>query len=120
MRRPRVRVGAGFARLFRPCAEVKREEFTPWIEGFEVLVRQASMIQRTCEVKPEVVRSRHHAIGCCSRQDVDNSAKHVLLAVFGYDVVEYAEYVGLLAEDLAIGVFSEQAARRHPAHAGDP
>ena len=38
------------------------------------------------------------------------STQDVLLAVFGNDVVEDAEDVGLLAEDLLVGIVGEQSA----------
>src|ERR1019366_4448035 len=51
MRRPGMRVGAGIAGDFRPGAEVQRKEFAPGVEGFQVVIRKARVIQRAGEIK---------------------------------------------------------------------
>ena len=57
--------------------------------------------------------------GVCPGSIASDCAKHLLLLLLGNDVVENAEDIGLLAEYLPIGIVGKQAARGHPALAGD-
>jgi hypothetical protein len=73
------------------------------------------VVERAGEVEAEVVGGAQDAVGGGAGLDGQHLAQHFLLAVFGDDVVEDGEDVGLLAEDFLVGIVGEQAARGAPA-----
>src|SRR5271157_607754 len=52
---PGVGVGAGVAGNFRPGAEVEGQEFAPGVDGAQVLIGQAGVVQGAGKIKAEVV-----------------------------------------------------------------
>ncbi len=116
--RPCVRVGAGVAGDFGPGAEVERQQFAPGIERFEIVVGHACVVERAGEVEAEIVGGREHAVGSGAGFDGEHPAQDVLLLISWDHVVEHAEDVGLLAEDLLVGIVGDESAGGDPAFGG--
>ena len=112
---PGVGVGAGVSGDLGPCAEVKGQEFAPGVDGRQVLVREADVVERAGKVEAEIVGGAEGAIGGGAGIDGEHLAQDLLPAVFGDDVVEDGQDVGLLAEALLVGGVGYEAAGGGPA-----
>ena len=60
---PGVRVGTCVAGNLRPGAEVQRKQLAPWVEGMQVFVCQAGMVECAGKVEAEVVGGAECAVG---------------------------------------------------------
>ena len=65
-------------------------------------------------------RRREHAVWRGAWFDGEHLAQDILLTVFGNDVIKDAEDIGLLAEDLLVGIVGKEAAIGTPAFGGRP
>src|SRR3569833_3398580 len=101
-------VGSRLPGLFRPGAEVEGQQLAPGIQRFKVFVGESRVIERPGEVEPEIMRRRHHSVGSGSRLYFQDAAQYVFLLLLRKDNEKHAKNVGLLAEDLAIGILRKQ------------
>jgi len=89
---------------------VEWEQFTPGVDGCEILVGHARVVECAGQIEAEVIRCAECAVGRGAGLDGQHLLEDFLLAVLGDDVVKDAQDIGLLAEDFLVGVVGDEAA----------
>ena len=86
------------------------QQLAPRLDGVEIFVGHAGVVQGAGQIEAEVIGGAQDAVGSGSRLDGQHLAQDFLLAVFGDDVVEDSQDVGLLAEVFLVRIVGDEAA----------